>query len=59
MLNCKEATELMSQRLDRELSMSQKIGLRLHLMLCAGCRNYGRQMDFLRQVSRKFPQRED
>ncbi|MHB1098174.1 MAG: zf-HC2 domain-containing protein [Burkholderiales bacterium] len=49
----------MSQRLDRELSMSQKIGLRLHLMLCAGCRNYGRQMDFLRQVSRKFPQRED
>lgn len=59
MLNCKQATELMSHRLDRDLSMPQKLGLRLHLMMCAGCRNFGRQMDFLRQVSRKFPLRED
>jgi len=59
MLNCKEATELMSQRLDRELSMPRKLSLRLHIMMCSGCRNFSRQMDFLRQVSRKFPQRED
>ncbi|MBW8068205.1 MAG: zf-HC2 domain-containing protein [Ferrovum sp.] len=58
MLNCKQATELMSQRLDRDLSIPQKLSLRLHLMMCVGCRNFGRQMDFLRQVSRKFPLRE-
>lgn len=59
MLNCKQATELMSMRMDKELSMPQRIGLRLHLMMCKGCRNFSGQMDFLRQVSSKFPQRDN
>lgn len=59
MLNCRQAAELMSLRMDKDLPLPRKIGLRLHLMMCAGCRNYSRQMDFLRQVSRKFSQREE
>lgn len=59
MLNCKQATELMSMRMDKELTMPQRMGLRLHLMMCKGCRNFSRQMDFLRQVSSKFPQRDN
>ena len=59
MLNCKQATELMSMRMDKELPMPQRMGLRLHLMMCKGCRNFSRQMDFLRQVSSKFPQRDN
>jgi predicted anti-sigma-YlaC factor YlaD len=59
MLNCKQATELMSMRMDKELTVPQRMGLRLHLMMCKGCRNFSRQMDFLRHVSSKFPQRDN
>ncbi len=55
MLNCKQATELMSRGMDRSLSLSRRISLRIHLMMCSGCRNLNKQMQFLRQASRKIP----
>ena len=58
MLNCKQATELMSQGMDRKLAPMQRMSLRFHLLMCSGCRNFGRQMDFLRQGLRKFPQQD-
>ncbi len=54
MLNCKQATELMSRRMDRTLSLKNRISLRIHLMMCSGCRNFNKQMQFLRQASRKI-----
>jgi predicted anti-sigma-YlaC factor YlaD len=58
MLNCKKAAALMSQGMDKELGVMQKMSLRFHLMMCSGCRNYRKQMEFLRQGCRKFPQRD-
>ncbi len=58
MLNCRQATQLMSLRMDRKLGVRQKLGLRLHLMMCSGCRNFDRQMDFLRRGLRRFTQRD-
>ena len=58
MLNCKQAAALMSQGMDKELGMLQKIGLRFHLMMCTGCRNFSKQMKFLRQGCQKFPQQD-
>jgi predicted anti-sigma-YlaC factor YlaD len=55
MLNCKQAAALISQGMDKELSLPQKVSLRFHLMMCNGCRNFNRQMEFLRQGCRKFP----
>lgn len=55
MLNCKQATALISLRMDKKLTMLQKISLRLHLMMCSGCRNFSKQMGFLRQGLRKLP----
>ncbi len=55
MLNCKQATALMSQRMDKKLGLFQEMSLRLHLMMCSGCQNFNKQMDFLRQGCRKFP----
>jgi len=55
MLNCKQATALISLGMDQELTMLQKMGLRFHLMMCSGCRNFNKQMDFLRQGLRKLP----
>ena len=56
MLNCKQAAALMSQGMDKELGMMQKMSLRFHLMMCRGCRNFSKQMEFLRRSCRKFPQ---
>lgn len=50
MLNCKRATELMSQEQDRSLVLKERLGLRFHLAMCGGCRNFGKQMAFLHQA---------
>jgi hypothetical protein len=54
MLSCKEATALMSQEQDRRLGFGERLGLRLHLLICAGCGNYRRHMQVLRAACRQF-----
>lgn len=54
MMSCQQAARLMSQQQDRPLSWQQRAGLQFHLAICQGCRNYRRQMDFLRQACRRF-----
>ncbi len=54
MLTCREATALMSQEQDRPLTLSERIGLRLHVWICNGCNNYRRQMGVLRAACRRF-----
>ena len=58
MLDCRQATALMSQRMDRKLGLAERMGLKLHLMMCGGCRNFGRQMNFLRESLRRLPGRD-
>lgn len=55
MMSCKHATELMSQGLDRPLSRSERLRLRLHLLLCLGCRRTQAQFRFLRDAMRQHP----
>ena len=59
MLSCKQATQLMSQKMDRKLGLAERMRLKLHVMMCGGCRNFGKQMDFLRATLRRLPQRDD
>ncbi len=47
MLSCKEAIQLASEALDRPLPFRARIGLRMHLLMCAGCRSVSRQMKAL------------
>ncbi len=54
MLSCKEATELMSLEQDRPLSLGERLGLRLHVLICSACSNYRRQMSVLRVACRRF-----
>lgn len=54
MLNCKEATVLLSQAQDRRLGWRERCGLRLHLLFCAGCVNFGRQLAILRAACRRL-----
>ena len=54
-LTCAESARLQSEGLDRELSRLERLGLRLHLLLCAWCRDYGRQIRLIRTALRGFP----
>ena len=49
-LSCKEATRLMSQAQDRELSLGERASLQLHLTICRGCRAFNAQLAFLRRA---------
>jgi hypothetical protein len=54
MLTCKHATKLMSQSQDRPLTLRERIGLRLHLMMCSGCTQFERQLHFIRTACRRI-----
>jgi heterodisulfide reductase subunit B len=47
MLNCHDATFLMSQGRERTLSFPERMKLRLHVAMCSGCANFGRQLKHL------------
>ena len=54
MLTCKEVTHLVSESLERSLSVKERLRLRLHFLVCAGCRNFRSQMTLLRQACRRL-----
>jgi len=59
MLSCKEATRLVSESLDRELPVRQRLSLRFHLMMCYLCRRYRKQLHFLRSLMRLYGEEEE
>lgn len=54
MLSCKEVTHKLSEAQDRELSLSERLQLEMHLAMCRGCRNFKKQMNFLRMACRRY-----
>lgn len=54
MLNCKQASELMSQGMDAQLPLAKRMSLRIHLMMCHGCNNFLAQMRFLRMAAKRY-----
>lgn len=59
MLSCEEATRLMSDAMERPLAVRERLSLNVHLVMCKGCRNFGHQVQGLRQVARQYAQRQD
>jgi predicted anti-sigma-YlaC factor YlaD len=54
MLNCKEASRLVSESLDRSLDLRERLSLKMHLMMCSGCTQFNRQMAHLRAITRSY-----
>jgi hypothetical protein len=54
LLDCKEASRLISQEQDGPLTLKRRLLLRLHLMWCDACRNFVRQAAFLREAMRRY-----
>jgi hypothetical protein len=53
--SCREAARLQSMALDSALTLRQRLGLRIHLLLCKWCRSYGKQIRFLRDAAHRHP----
>ena len=48
MLSCKQASQLISASLDRPLTLSERIVLRLHLIICKYCKRFSQQLQTMR-----------
>ncbi len=57
MLDCKHNTELLSQSLERPLTWRERMAMRMHLMMCRGCRNFEKQLAFIRKAARELPRK--
>ena len=55
MLNCREATRLISQSLDAKLPWRRRLAMRVHLLYCVWCRRYATQLKFLRKATMELP----
>jgi len=54
MLNCKETTRLLSDEMEHPLYASQRFALKLHLLMCRYCHNFGRHIKFLRRIGKAY-----
>lgn len=54
MMNCREATRLLSDAQERALSLTERAALQMHVMLCSGCSHFKQQMDSLRTMMRAY-----
>ena len=59
MLNCQQITRLLSESQERALTLQERLSLKMHGMMCSGCRNFGQQMLTLRQVVRAYAKGQD
>lgn len=53
-MNCIEATRLISERLERPLGRGEQFQLKIHTLMCSGCRNFDHQAPMLRVISRQY-----
>ena len=51
-LRCEESSRLISESLDRDLSLTERTAIRLHQLGCWSCRRLGRQLRFIRDAAR-------
>ncbi|SBT15927.1 hypothetical protein MGA5115_00001 [Marinomonas gallaica] len=59
MMKCTQATQLLSEKLDRPLSNKEKMNLGIHTAMCPACRQFGKQMLSLRDISQRYVKQSD
>ncbi len=58
-MTCREASRLLSEGLDRELTLSQRAALKLHLTLCDACTRVKAQFEFMRRALSSYSADDD
>ena len=57
MLRCREVSKLVSESMERELPLRQRLQVWMHLAMCRLCAGFARQLRFLRRAARENPER--
>ena len=53
-ISCKDASRLISQLQDGDISLPERLRIRLHLLLCDACTRFEQQVRFLRAALRNY-----
>jgi anti-sigma factor RsiW len=53
MLACRDVTQLISRSMDSSLPIGERIGVRVHLLMCKFCARYERQLLMIREILRR------
>ena len=54
MLNCREVTALVLAGEDRRLSLGERVGVRLHMMVCQACPRFTQQVTLMRRALNRW-----
>jgi hypothetical protein len=54
---CPEVVRILSLGMDKQLSLMMRMKLRIHYLMCSFCQRYMKQLKYIRQVSREFPEK--
>ena len=54
---CPEVVRILSLGMDKELSLMMRIKLRIHYLMCSFCERYMKQLKYMRNVAREFPEK--
>jgi len=52
---CHEVVRILSLGMDKQLSLMMRLKLRIHYLMCSFCQRYMKQLKYIRQVAREFP----
>lgn len=53
MLHCNKVSKFVSESMDRDLSFTERMGVRVHLLMCHHCARFARQLEHMRSSIRK------
>jgi hypothetical protein len=54
MLSCREVTRLVSDSLERNLGLRERMSLKMHLTMCSACSQFEQQMHMVRSALKTF-----
>lgn len=55
-LSCRDVTRLVLEGEDRHLRLSERLGVRVHMIICKACPKFARQVQFMRGAMGRWKQ---
>ena len=54
---CPEVIRILSLGMDKPLPLTTRVKLRIHYLMCSFCERYAKQLKYMREVAREFPEK--
>ena len=54
---CPEVIRILSLGMEKKLPLLLRLKLRIHYLMCSFCKRYMKQLKYIREVSREFPEK--